>query len=157
MRRRSKVLLLAALAAAVLVVILVVVGGGSPARASGGGTHYQHYPVADFNEYTQLFPQGGTAPGTQALAITSLTIDNPSAAGISVGVSIQSPCGGGGPVLTRVQIPAGNTAHLEYSGEPLIASGGGGRVGSDWCLVIYPVAAGAGNVIATIVGYTFKP
>jgi hypothetical protein len=60
-------------------------------------------------------------------------------------------------VLTRVQIPATDTVHLEYSAEPLIAATlGGGRGDSSWCLVTTPSGTGE-NVFVTLVGYTFKP
>jgi hypothetical protein len=159
--RGSRVLVLLAVLALVSVVMLVAVGGGNakPQRALGGGgkTHYQHHPVADMNTTTQLYPPVGSSPASKALAITSLTIDNPSDSSISVGIVDESPCGGGGLVLSRIRIPALDTIHLEYSGEPLIAKGELSR-GPDpgWCLTIDPAGSGE-NVIATIVGYTFKP
>jgi hypothetical protein len=143
-------------------IALFAVGGGSaaPQKADGGSPspgHYQHAPVADFDVPTQLFPDGGNEPSKNGLAISSLTIDNPSTSMVVASVIADPGCNGGGQVITRVAIPAQDTVHLEYAGEPLLAFNPlPGRVDPGWCLEILPDGEGLGNVIAAIVGNTYK-
>src|SRR4051794_28747094 len=114
MRTPYKVLLPLAVAG-LGAIALFVVGGGSaaPQRAFGGGspspTHYQHYPVADYGVNTQLFPVGGNSSSQIGLAITSLTMDNPGTSQVVAALTVDSGCNGGGFVLTRVVVPAGDT------------------------------------------------